>query len=139
MPMNRSPRLALPAGLRQFPKAVLVAVLLLGSGCSTEEAPVSNANQLFIDAQAQLTSGNREQALELLNASIEAEPSTWSLLERAKLNEQLGNDQAALEDCAAVRALEPDDPDAGWLEGELKKPKALRFKGSFAQPPSHRR
>lgn len=118
---------------------VLVAASLLSLGCSGEQAPISNASQLFIDAQAQLTSGNREQALELLNASIEAEPSTWSLLERSKLQEQLGNDQAALEDCAAVRALEPDDPDVGWLQGELKKPKAQRFKGSFAQPPSHRR
>lgn len=108
-------------------------------GCGDGQQPVSNANQLFIDAQSQLTSGNREEALKLFSASIEAEPSTWSLVERAKLHEQLGNEQAALDDCTAALALEPGDPDIEWLQRELKKPKAQRFKGSFAKPPSHNR
>lgn len=117
----------------------LAAALLSCCGCGGEQVTVSNANQLFIDAQAQLTAGNREEALKLLTASIEAEPSTWSLVERAKLQEQLGNDQAALDDCTAALALEPGDPDIEWLQRELKKPKAQRFKGSFAKPPSHNR
>ncbi|WP_428307717.1 hypothetical protein [Lacipirellula sp.] len=117
----------------------LVAALLACLGCSGEQAPVSNANQLFIDAQAQLKTGNREEALKLFTASVDAEPSTWSLFERAKLHEQLGNDQAALDDCTAALAIEPGDRDVEWLQRELKKPKAQRFKGSLANPPSHNR
>ncbi|BBO30791.1 hypothetical protein [Lacipirellula parvula] len=117
----------------------LIAALLACVGCGGEQAPVSNANQLYIDAQAQLTAGNREEAIKLLTASIDAEPMTWSLFERAKLHEQLGNDQAALDDCKAALAIEPGDRDLEWLQSELKKPKAQRFKGSFAKPPSHNR
>ena len=137
--MNRSIFTGLRSQTRHWLSLSLVVASMTCLGCGDGQPPVSNANQLFIDAQAQLTSGNREEALKLLTASIEAEPSTWSLVERAKLQEQLGNDQAALDDCTAALALEPGDPDIEWLQRELKKPKAQRFKGSFSKPPSHNR
>ncbi|MCC6493568.1 MAG: hypothetical protein IT424_11170 [Pirellulales bacterium] len=95
--------------------------------------------QLLLDAKAALASGDNARALEALNASIDAQPTVWALVERARLNAKLGSDQAARDDCRQLRSLDPENRDAAWLEGELKKPAADRFEGKFADPPSARK
>ena len=109
------------------------------SGCADDRPQVSSATQLLIDARCLIAAGENDKALEALNASIESEPSMWSLYERAKLHEKLGNDEAAIKDCDEALKLEPDEPDVVWFKMELKKPSAQRFLGQFKLPPSHNR
>jgi tetratricopeptide (TPR) repeat protein len=117
---------------------VAVALAAVLSGCGSDKPQISTAKQLFVDAQKQIAQGNKEEALKLLGQSLDAEPSEWSYMARAKLLMELDRDEDALKDCAAAIALSPDDPDpdAIWLQGELKKPKGERFQGRFKQAPS---
>jgi tetratricopeptide (TPR) repeat protein len=118
--------------------AALCGLLILAMGCGGEQQ-VSNANQLFIEASKLIGEGQKDAALEKLNASIAVEPSLWSYRERAKLLTEQGKDEAALKDCDAALALVPDDPDMLWLKGEIAKPAAQRFQGKFKSPPSSSR
>lgn len=118
--------------------AALCGLLTLAMGCGGEQQ-VSNANQLFIEASKLIGEGQKDAALEKLNASIAVEPSLWSYRERAKLLTEQGKDEAALKDCDAALALVPDDPDMLWLKGEIAKPAAQRFQGKFKSPPSSNR
>jgi tetratricopeptide (TPR) repeat protein len=90
----------------------------------------------FIAAQEALAAGDRAGAMEALTKSIEAKPTGWAYLERAKLYLEQGDDEAAIADCEAGLALDPENIDLKWLLGEAKKPKAERFKGKNAEPPS---
>jgi hypothetical protein len=111
-------------------------VLLLLAGCGPSAPKISDANKYLIEARQAIGDGNTAKALEALNASIDSQPNAWAYMERAKINAQQGNDQAALEDCKEIEKLEPHNRDIPWLRGELKKPKEKRFKGQFAIPPS---
>lgn len=86
-----------------------------------------------------LEAGDKDQALESLNASIADEPMTWAYRDRAKILAERGDDKAALADCDAALKLAPDDPDILWLKGEFAKPAAQRFQGKFNVPPSTNR
>jgi tetratricopeptide (TPR) repeat protein len=109
-------------------------------GCARDEGPtLTDANKLFLEAQQSLAAGEKEKALEQLNASIAAEPMVWAYRERAKLYAEKGDDKAALADCEAALKLVPDDVDALWIKGELAKPAAQRFQGKFKTPPSSTR
>ena len=110
------------------------ALLLLG--CGTNQTPLSEANQRFLEALDLVSKGKMDEAMTSLNASIVAEPTVWAYRERAKLFGQQGNEKAALEDCRAALALAPEDPDILWLQAEFAKPKAERFQGRFKSPPS---
>lgn len=108
-------------------------------GCGSNETPISNSNQLFIEASKLLGEGRKEAALEKLSQSIAAEPSLWAYRERAKLLLEQGKDDEALKDCDAALALVPEDPDMLWLKDEIEKPAAQRFQGKFKLPPSNNR
>jgi hypothetical protein len=116
-----------------------IAALAACVGCGDSKPPVPNAYREYIAARDFLTAGERDKALEALNASIQSEPTTWALLERAKLHAHNGDDAAARDDCEAGLALVPEDPDLLWLQGELQKPAAERFQGKFKSPPSANR
>jgi len=115
----------------------LAALVLLG--CGKREKPTVQANNLFLEAKKLIAAGDNVKALETLNQSIAVEPAMWAYHERAKLQAQMGNVEAALADCDAALKLEPDDADATWLRNELKKPAAERFKGKLKTPPSANR
>ena len=115
-----------------------IAAISLG-GCGAQEQVVSDANQKYIEATELLANGQTEAAMQALNSSIEAEPTLWAYRARAKIYAEKGNDQAALDDCAAGLKITPDDPDLLWIKGEIAKPKDKRFEGQFKAPPSSNR
>jgi tetratricopeptide (TPR) repeat protein len=140
--MLRSLRTRRPFLCRRPALAVAIAAVVgisVFSGCADDRPQVSSATQLLIDARGLIAVGENDKALEALNASIESEPSMWSLFERAKLHEKLGDDAAAVKDCDEALKLEPDDRDVIWFKTELKKPAGQRFLGQFKLPPSHNR
>lgn len=115
--------------LRQSVWWAVFATIALG-GCGGRKAtPTADANRLFLEAQQLSAEGNVEQAKESLTASIATEPTKWAYIERAKLNAQADDLQAAADDCEAALKIFPADPDLLWLQEELKKPKDRRFQG----------
>lgn len=113
----------------------LAFAFLLGCGGGSKPAD-EPAVKHFIAAQEALTRGDKTAAMEALTKSIESRPNGWAYLERAKLYLEQDNDAAAIADCEAGLELEPENIDLKWLLGEAKKPKAERFKGKNAKPPS---
>ena len=114
-----------------------IASVAMGVGCGgSGEIELTEEQDFFVAAAEALASGDQAKAMEMLTKSIEAKPSRYAHFERAKLYEQQGEDQKALEDCAAALQIQPGDRDVLWLQGELKKAKDKRFKGRFANPPS---
>jgi Tfp pilus assembly protein PilF len=117
-------------------RAGLVWAALAAAGCDrAPTASIPQASDLYLQATEALAAGDKDEALQLLTASIEAEPQAWAYRERAKLYEKMNNDAAARADCEAGLKLAPDDAELLWLKGELGKPKDQRFKGRFAEPP----
>ncbi|RIK88931.1 MAG: hypothetical protein DCC67_00150 [Planctomycetota bacterium] len=120
-------------------RPLLVGVVMACYGCGgPAQSKTPPSATLLLDAQEAIRQGDDAKALELLNASIESQPTVWNLMERARLNARLGNDEAAKADCQQMLQVEPTTPDAAWIEAELKKPVGKRFEGKFASPPSHR-
>jgi Tfp pilus assembly protein PilF len=117
--------------------AILLALVVCG--CGKSKSSTEQANDLFLEAKGFMASGDTTKALDALNRSIATEPTLWSYHERAKLHAQLGDDHAALADCAAALDLDPQDPDAAWLKSEIAKPAAERFRGKFKSSPSSNR
>jgi Tfp pilus assembly protein PilF len=107
------------------------------AGCGGSSGPkLSDSSKLLIEARTAIADGNPAKAMESLDASIAAQPTSWAYLERAKLNARQGSDQAAEADCKEVLKLDPENRDVPWIRGELKKPKEKRFQGQFQFPPS---
>jgi hypothetical protein len=118
---------------RVFAVFCIPILVCLGCGHADSTPELDDAGTLFLESQNALKSGDRARSMELLNQSINAQPYAWSLLERAKLYAEDGNDKAASADVAAGLALDPHLKDLIWLRDELKKPKEQRLK---TQPPS---
>jgi Tfp pilus assembly protein PilF len=121
-------------------KLTWLAMLFLAispGGCGDSgEVALTEEQNYFVAAAEALEAGDDAKALEMLTASIDTTPTRYAHFERAKLYEKQGEDEKALADCTAALALQPDDKDVLWLQGEIKKAKDKRFKGRFAQPPS---
>ena len=117
--------------------AIVMASCALGCGGGGNEVLETPAVQHLVVAQQALDKGDNEAAIEALTASIDARPTSWAYLQRAKLLVEKGDDQAGLADCDAGLALSPEDAkDFQWVKNEAKKPKDKRFKGRFAKAPS---
>ena len=93
----------------------------------------------YVEAQQAISAGNKEQALEKLTASIDAKPNVWAFYGRAKLRAETGDLPGASADCTAGLKLNPEHSDLLWLQGELKKPERLRFKGINEASPGSRK
>lgn len=123
--------------------AVLAALACLGPylwGCGSQtEAKIPESAELLLKAKQAIADGDETAALAALNESITSQPTTWALIERAKLHARRGDDEDARADCQQLRQLDPETHDAAWIEGELKKPTAERFKGAAATAPSLRK
>lgn len=115
--------------------AAIACIAVMGCG-ERDAVELTEEQNYFVLAADALYSGDDAKALEMLAKSIETKPSRYAHYERAKLYEKQGADEQALADCAAALELQPGDKDVLWLQGEIKKPKAKRFKGRFANPPS---
>jgi hypothetical protein len=115
--------------------ALLAAIL----GCGGSSEPkIPESARLLLEAQKSIAAGDNAAALTALQASIDAEPTTWAYLERAKLNGKQGNDQAVEQDCVEILKLDPQHKDVAWIRAELKKPASARF-AEGAAPPSARK
>ena len=122
---------------RLWTSAIVLSLVICG--CSKSKSTTSQANDLFLKGKGFLASSDTANALDALNQSIAIEPALWSYHERAKLHAQLGDDRAALADCAAALELEPQDHDAAWIKSEIAKPASERFRGKFKSSPSSNR
>lgn len=137
-------RLALPSATRQRRTALTalrcaLPFLLLAAGCGRQEQTISTPNELLIDARQLASEGQKDQAIEKLNASLEAGQTVWAYRLRAQLLAEQGQDEAALKDCEAALQIFPDDVDALWIKKELTRPLDQRFKGPSKNPPSGKR
>ena len=110
----------------------LLALIL--SGCGETEKGPPPAAQLFLEAQQAIAKGDPAAALEALQASIEADPSEYSYMERIKINGKQGNDAAVEADVQEILKLNPKNRDIDWVRAEMKKPAAARFDGSSLPP-----
>ena len=110
-------------------------VVAFGLGCGGSGVELDESGEHFVAAQQALAEGNREKAMAELTAAIKAGPDPWAYYQRAKLYSDAGDEKAALADCEAGLKIDPENTSLKWLQGELKKPKAKRFKGKFAKPP----
>lgn len=117
-------------------RTILCCVSVFSAGCSDPGPQLDDSAEYFVEAQQALAEGNTQQALELLDKSIESRPDTWALYQRAKLHADQGNDEQARADCKAGLELNPDHSNLKWLAAELEKPAGQRFKGKNAEPPS---
>lgn len=105
---------------------VLAGLVVLVVGCSPPA--MKESTQLHAEATAALASGDKELAVAKLTESIDSEPTTGCLFDRAKLYESMDQDDKALADCNQGLVLQPDHKDLKWLKKQLEKPKAKRFK-----------
>jgi tetratricopeptide (TPR) repeat protein len=118
--------------------AILVCIGLPGCDVSKPNSvPVSAT--AFLDAQKHFDAGEIDEALELVSASLEQEPSSWGHFLRAQIYLKLGDEAKALADCDAGLQIAPGDAKLAWLKGELAKPAAERFQGAFKNPPAANR
>jgi hypothetical protein len=105
-------------------------------GCSSGERVAPSHEETFRAAMAAIEAGKDEEGMTLLNEAIAAKPEFYALYERARLREKKGDDAGATADVDLALQQDPDGRDLKWLKGELGKPKAQRFKGANAEPPS---
>jgi tetratricopeptide (TPR) repeat protein len=117
----------------------LASLALISIGCGTPAAPMPSSDSLYLEAQQLYSKGQNDQAIEKLDASIDAGPTSWNYFLRARIHVQQGNDQAALADCEEGLKLDPADIKLIWLKGELGKPQAARFQGALKNPPIEKR
>jgi tetratricopeptide (TPR) repeat protein len=117
----------------------IMSTMCLLCSCTSDQPPLTNSAQTYIEAKELLDKGQKEEALAALNASIKDKPTFWALRDRARLLAERGEDGAALKDCEAALMISPDDVDILWIKGELAKPKEQRFQGQFKEPPSSNR
>ena len=83
----------------------LLAVLTLaGGGCGDDQLGGHTATEeegLFFQANVAWGEGKNEEAIDLLQQSIETKPEPYSYFLRAKILESVGRDDEAIKDCEA--------------------------------------
>ncbi len=102
---------------------------------------------LFLQAQMAWGEGKNDEAIDLLQRSVETKPEPYSYFLRAKILESVGREDEAIKDCETglklPKEVETDQAsahdDLEWLLAECKKPKGQRFKGKNALAPSGRK
>ena len=99
-----------------------------GSGFQHDQAAT-----LFLEAM-KVRPTNQNQALDLLNQSIDARPAYNTYFHRGWIYALQGQESKAQDDIKAGLALEPESKDLKWLDGEMKKP-AKQRKLDMPPPP----
>jgi len=118
----------------RFLDSVIGIAFLLICGCGGGNSTRQAANHLVAAAEA-IKTNDKDRAFAELSASIDSSPSAWAYFERARLDLEKGQEDAATADCQSGLALDSTHRDLMWLSAELKKPAAKRFKGKLAKPP----
>jgi tetratricopeptide (TPR) repeat protein len=121
----------------RWPALVLLAAVLSISGCGGGTSTTKGYNHLVAAAEA-IDAGDKEKALAELSASLDSSPSAWAYFERARINLEKGQEDAAVADCQKGLEFDPKYRELLWLSAELKKPAAQRFKGKLAKPPGRK-
>jgi tetratricopeptide (TPR) repeat protein len=118
------------------PALLILCVLCIALlGCADQYQP-DEADVSFGDAQKAFAAGNHDEALDLLNKSIEKKPAAWAYTLRAKVYVAKKDYAKAQDDTTKGLALDPNNRDLKWLDAELKKPEAQRFQGANKVAPS---
>ncbi|MDC0935449.1 hypothetical protein OAS39_04110 [Pirellulales bacterium] len=120
-----------------MPRLIPLGLSILLVGCGEGERELPPSATYLIEARHALAGGDSAKAMEALTASIDSDPNTWALLERAKLHLTNGNEDAASADCLSALEIDPANRDIKWLQREIKKPASQRFKGRNKLPPSY--
>jgi tetratricopeptide (TPR) repeat protein len=129
---------------------VLAIASLAVGGCGDDQMGGHKATaeeDLFHQANMALSDGKNDEAIDLLQQSIDTKPEPYSYFLRAKILESVGREDEAIKDCETglklPKEVETDQAsaheDLEWLLAECKKPKGQRFKGKNALPPSGRK
>jgi hypothetical protein len=120
--------------LMGFATCMLAAVL----GCGGSDA-VPDELASFQEAMKAVEAGDKAKGMELLTECIDAKPTHYAYLERAKLYYDQKKVPEAIKDCQAGLALQPDHAELRWYISELEKPEDKRFKGPAGIPPRSRK
>ena len=104
------------------------------SGCS--ERDIEKSTVPYRDAMKAKQDGDIPRALELLAQSIETQPTAWAYYDRAQIYIDQEKDDLAKADVTAGLKVDPLHDGLRWLDRELAKSAAQRFKGRNATPPS---
>jgi len=116
---------------------LLASLLALALGCNSgNEERFDTASESFIKAMHAIEEGDAATAMQALTASLDQLPTAEAYMERAKLYEDAGKHDEALQDCRSALEVDPENTDVQWLLGEYEKPEQKRFKGKFKNPPS---
>lgn len=116
---------------------IIVACLfaLFVAGCGSKKFELTEGQAAFAEAKKAIQYGDTATAITWLDKAIEAEPDTWPYYERAKLHAENGDDELAKADIVAGLEIDSEHSDLLWLQKQMKKSKASRFKGKSGQPP----
>ena len=104
------------------------------SGCGSEKLPESV--DLHLEALQAASDGDHLAAIDLLTKALEQHRDAKTYFDRARSYLELDQTAAAIADCDAGLAMEPDDADLLWLKNEAEKPRLKRFKGRNGEQPS---
>ena len=129
---------------------VLAIVSLAVGGCGDDQMGGHTATaeeDLFHQANMAWGEGKNDEAIDLLQRSVDSKPEPYSYFLRAKILESVGREDEAMKDCETglklPKEVETDQAsahdDLEWLLAECKKPKGQRFKGKNAVQPSGRK
>jgi hypothetical protein len=126
------------AWLRRRFLGLLPCCVLLISGCSGAGGQPDELRD-FNAAMDAIKAGDKAKGLELLTACIDAKPTHYAYLERAKLYVAENKIKEAQADVKAGLALDPAQRELQYYESELEKPEGERFKKKFGDMPASRK
>lgn len=114
-------------------------ILVLGiavTGCGTKR---EKSIDVYKEALTAIAAGDKDKALELLDRSIDLDPTSFAYYQRAQIHLERDDAAAAIADCEKGLELAPNDRDLKWYLEECKKDPAKRFKGKSEKPPSSKK
>lgn len=124
--------------LRLAVSSLVVAATLMLPGCSGgENVPDELAN--FKAATDAIAAGDKAEGMRLLTECIEAKPTHYAYLERAKLYVAENKITEARADVNAGLALDPAHRELLYYAAELEKPEGQRFKVPMSALPESRK
>ena len=117
----------------RFVSFALCMLFPLAAGCGGgDEFSHDQGQKLYIEAMKVRTT-DEAKCVDLLTQVIEADPIGGAYFHRAWIFAKRGSIDEAQDDVTAGLAIDTENNDLKWLDGELKKPANQR---SLKMPPS---